>query len=512
MLGRSHCAVFCVRPFASVKVINETLIECVDSDTKEQNSFLQSQRVAVWLTFNGDTDWALAKPPNFTMIAKYAIEKVSPSAGPNEGGTPVTIVGTSFGTPIGREALQCRFGTRVVAGTLLSQTQVTCTSPVAQDKNAMVDLTLSLNGQDFSLDVQPFQYYTQARITSVDPPGGLVSGSTEVKVRGDFLQNQGKIKCCWDESGCWGESGSASAGELISEPGTGTPLIVCKSTPLKTSHSVRRSKEILVEVALNGVQFTNTTSTSRSAFLYYTQPQIIATKPWGGPSVGGANITVIGDGFFDAWYLRGFYTCKFTTEAGAAYKARAVFVNTTEMECSKPSNLLETSFIDIAMNANDFTDTKQFRYSFYTQLVFESMFPLAGAVRGGTVINVKSRSPDFGSLNKFKMSFKESQLQDMLCRFSDRDSRSEVVPAHISDDGDYITCQAAPAWSVPNVVTVSVAVNGVDFFSAVAVREAEFYMTWQPDVKQVCVQCLRELWQSYSRARPNRTALLVQFV
>jgi hypothetical protein len=136
------------------------------------------------------------------------------------------------------------------------------------------------------------------------------------------------------------------------------------------------------------------------------------------------------------------------------------------------------------------------------------MFPLAGAVRGGTVINVKSRSPDFGSLNKFKMSFKESQLQDMLCRFSDRDSRSEVVPAHISDDGNYITCQAAPAWSVPNVVTVSVAVNGVDFFSAVAVREAEFFMTWQPDVKQVCVQCLHELKQSYSRARLNRTALL----
>jgi hypothetical protein len=290
---------------------------------------------------------------------------------------------------------------------------------------------------------------------------------------------------------------------------SGTPYILCKSQPWLGASISFRTTEIFVEVALNGAQYTNTSATVKSKFLYYTQPTISATRPWGGPSVGGANVQVLGDGFFDKPYLVAFYTCRYTTIAGVAYTAAAVYKNTTEMSCSKPSNLLETSFIDIAMNGLDFTaytttacaESEQscgnFSYSFYTQLVIDSIFPLAGATSGGSVINVKahpnttstSTGTQGSNLKTFQGLFKKSLLDDMRCQFSDRDTSNQVV-ARFNPDGERITCDAMPSWPIPSVVSVSVAMNGVDYVDSISTQadvaqQPKIALTFKPDVRRV---------------------------
>ena len=128
------------------------------------------------VTFNNQDYTA---PMLLTVIPKMFIYRLEPSAGPNEGGTVVTVIGANFAAPLGAKNLLCKFGTNelsVVAGRLLSSTSILCVVPRNSDTtggNKRVYVQLSSNGLDYFPDWTIFLYYVQVRARrppiSVDP-------------------------------------------------------------------------------------------------------------------------------------------------------------------------------------------------------------------------------------------------------------------------------------------------------------------------------------------------------
>jgi hypothetical protein len=354
-------------------------------------------------TFNNQDFTA---PMELIVISKMSIVGLEPSAGPNEGGTVVTVIGTNFAAPLGASNLLCRFGTSnasTVVARLVSSTSIACVSPrnVEKGANKRVYIQLSSNGQDYFPDARLFLYYVQASVplsaraqlvtqlrayayfnlnrisaqaelVEIQPPGGIVQGGTNVTIRGNYIDNYGIVQCKF-----------ASTLSVVIVNGTKVDsiegsYIMCTSPALPKPPGATENVDMRfhVEVTLNGQQYSNTTgAAARNSFLYYSQVAIERLQPWGGPVKGlysADAFTVFGRGFFNSTILAAYFRCRFTPKSGNGkiVISSASFVSTQKMLCSKPDNLAVESEVELAMNGQQFTgaDGTLLSFEFYSQL------------------------------------------------------------------------------------------------------------------------------------------------
>ncbi len=129
----------------------------------------------------------------------YAIIDMYPSMGPVTGGTEVTIVGIDF---INTTNIVVRFGnprTYIdVQGVYVSQSKITCISPVSKFQGPEVEVRVSLEGDSFTTTFQKFTYFpvTNYRHCVMYGPG-LLSGcciheevSFIIQAKDDIGQNR----------------------------------------------------------------------------------------------------------------------------------------------------------------------------------------------------------------------------------------------------------------------------------------------------------------------------------
>lgn len=108
----------------------------------------------------------------------YAITDMYPTIGPITGGTEVTIVGIDF---INTTNIIVRFGNHRnyvdVPGTFLSQSKISCVSPVSKFPPGDVDVRISLEGDSFTTTFQKFAYFPVTNHSTCVMYGpGLLSG------------------------------------------------------------------------------------------------------------------------------------------------------------------------------------------------------------------------------------------------------------------------------------------------------------------------------------------------
>ena len=119
---------------------------------------------------------------SFYVHARLFVSAVLPSSGPVSGGTRLAVVGLSF-----RESatLRCRLGSRGMSSVarLLSSSQLECASPASSSAGAR-RISLSANGQQFSLGAAMFSYRPSAAVSCVWPVRGASEGGTPVTVLG----------------------------------------------------------------------------------------------------------------------------------------------------------------------------------------------------------------------------------------------------------------------------------------------------------------------------------------
>ena len=124
------------------------------------------------------------------------LSAVTPPAGPTGGGTRVVVSGSGFEerggiddapAPYGRRLL-CSFGGAggaIVNATLVSSTALRCDTPPALAGAALSELSISLNGFDFTRangSGVRFRYFNSPEILAISPIGGPVRGRTTVTI------------------------------------------------------------------------------------------------------------------------------------------------------------------------------------------------------------------------------------------------------------------------------------------------------------------------------------------
>ena len=204
----------------------------------------------------------------YTYADTPVISGVSPSSGPNGGGTSVTISGSSL---TGVTAVS--FGT-VAATSFTVEGDTTVVATVPAHADGVVDVTVT-NPAGTSANVAADQYtYTAAApaVTSVAPATGPPGGGTTVTITGTGFSDATGVSF-----------GSAAATNFSVESAT-------------TMSALAPAGSGAVDVTVTTPDGTSAASAA-DQFSYSSPPTATVMSPGYGPTTGGTRVTVSGTGF-----------------------------------------------------------------------------------------------------------------------------------------------------------------------------------------------------------------------
>jgi hypothetical protein len=200
-----------------------------------------------------------------TLPNPPAVGLMNPSAGPESGGTEVTISGTNL-----NGATSVRFGSAdATSFTVGSDSSINALSPPG---TGTVDVTVTTAGgtsPDSSSD--RFSYAGSPTVTGVMPGKGPVGGGTTVTISGTNLTGATAVE--------FGSTGAAS-------------YTVKSATSIGAVSAAEPAGVVQVSVATPG----GTSAASSTARFRFT-PTITGLSPNAGSTAGGTSVTVTGTGF-----------------------------------------------------------------------------------------------------------------------------------------------------------------------------------------------------------------------
>jgi alpha-tubulin suppressor-like RCC1 family protein len=191
---------------------------------------------------------------------------VSPSSGPQQGATSVSITGVNLG-----EATSVHFGPNTASSfTVNSATSITATSPSG---TGTVDITVSTpSGTNATTAADRFTYIPPPAVTKVKPNKGPAAGGTSSTITGSNFTGATAVSF-----------GSVAASSFT----VNSPTSITAVAPAGTA---------------GAADITVTTASGTSAIVAhdvfkYEAPTIAGVSPGAGPVAGGTSVTVSGSGF-----------------------------------------------------------------------------------------------------------------------------------------------------------------------------------------------------------------------
>jgi hypothetical protein len=133
--------------------------------------------VMVALSFDGGASFSVSSHLRFVYYDVPQITRISPVAGPLQGGIRIVVEGTNF--PHHDGAISCKFTPgSTTYGISVSQNVLVCVSPELTEAND-VDIEISFNGKDYIQSLNQFTYFEPIQILLVNPTStpSLVSGN-----------------------------------------------------------------------------------------------------------------------------------------------------------------------------------------------------------------------------------------------------------------------------------------------------------------------------------------------
>ena len=351
--------------------------------------------------------------------ARESIASLTPTRGPERGGTSVTLLGASFlDLP---DTAACKFGAAVApVFRYLNASAVVCLS-AACDTPALcglgVDVYVSSNGQDWSAadDKIRFVYTSLPTVQTLKPSTGSMAGLTKVSVAGtNFGSSVG---------GC--VFGSASV-----------PATIMSTTWLQCL-SPQGAEGVVTFEVLEGDDDT----TSSGLLFQYTVPVAVTdVRPSHGPASGGTSFSVIGSNFYAS-------TDGLQCALGGDV-VKGLLVSSSVVRCVAPPG--ERGAVALQLSNNGGTDYygAGLRFLYTPPLALEALSVSHGPESGGNTLEV------------YGIGFHRDAA--LACRFASALARVDVSAQFRS--ASHVSC-AAPAHS-PGAVQLSVTSNGVDFSAA----------------------------------------------
>ena len=479
---------------------------------------VQSTACQVYVTLNGVDYTSSFGTFWYYNLTAVSIAKVRPSGGPVAGGTLVNLTGVGFvNLGGGVQGPKCRFGELVVPATVISHNLARCRSPPTLAK--FVPLWLTLDGYTDERSLVggiPYRFAAPATLSEVHPLGGPSAGGALLTLSGHGFVDDGETtsECTiGDASLCAAHTrgigiflydqprtgflcvfGQHGAADPVAVHGTIQPgdseQLLCRTPdddalsrvatgsigPWCAQHgNATRCSDpayaasalaaVEIRVALNG----NVSDVSSTALVYMIlephEPRLNYVEPWGGPPDGGTLVTIVGENLLSLTE-RATPMCRFgNLEVQAAVggqggnpallsaplhnrvalhdgrSPRSIAQQAARLvTCESPPGYNFGSRwirVSVTLDGEHFSrDTLAFRY---TSFNLASVYPMGGFLTGATRVLVRGHGfADFGGLR---------------CVFGDAS-----VPATLVDRRS-IRCNA-PAASTPEIVTLSVSLNG----------------------------------------------------
>ena len=335
-----------------------------------------------------------------------------PLAGPESGGTLLTIVGAGF-TEAG--PFICEFGSlsHVVPASRMDSATLSCLSPPHMP--GAVPLRLSMNGQQFVATDFMFEYLMESTVRSIVPSFGPWHGGTLIEVKGEGFVNSSALSCFL----------ARRRVPAIFVDGGHVQCI----TPTSTIHESGP-----LEVSSNGVDFTN----NGVHFTFVAPIKVRHVWPVIGPIAGGTSVVVRGSGFSGGESIRCIFNGKTTL---------ATVRSDEELYCFTPPDNVEGSvLLELTNNMVDKTTSPR-NFTYVRPIELRSVRPSRSGEEGGATAIVTG--------SNFIAS------PSLACRFG----AQEAFPA-LWLSSTHISCQIPPSPGVPQEVSLTVSNNGQDFAMA----------------------------------------------
>ena len=389
--------------------INNSAVECISPSHPPGDS--------IQLKVTNDGSHFVDGAVHFKFLSRLTLQSISPSKGPIEGGTLVTLRGSNFGSSFPQ---RCRFGRLSSRAIYINNTAISCITPRSDVHASAVNVSVTRNGGEYEDDVLQFEFYVQPTITSMLPREGLATATTEVTIIGQGfhpLTTTCRV------------SGSTN---VLQTKWLSTTTMKCYVL-IKTGGNVN-SIAAPLEISNNGQNWV----TSFDTFRTYESPQVDALEPSVGSEVGGTEVLVSGYGFLNRVDLR----CLFGESANEAI-VHAEWISQTLVQCVSPTTVPGAVSVQVSNNGVDFSGRASM-FTYHEKVAVHSMTPKQGSQQGGTQITLAITSA--------------LSTGAMMCQFG---SIYSVKAVYNAVNGS-VSC-VSPAVPHPIALNLSLSINGVDF-------------------------------------------------
>ncbi|CAN0074374.1 unnamed protein product, partial [Ectocarpus sp. 13 AM-2016] len=341
-----------------------------------------------------------------------------PLAGPESGGTVVTVTGMGF---VDVHAIMCEFGSlgTLVPGRWMDSTTVTCVSPPHMPGAAI--LRLSVNGQQFIETGLAFQYLIESTVRAIAPSSGPQQGGTVVEVDGTGFVNSTGLSC-------------RLAGRRLPATFVDSGRVRCITPTSATSLAMP------LEVSNNGIDFTNSSTVH---FTFVPALDIRHLWPMSGPIGGGTSVSVYGAGFASG---KSKVLCIFRGDR--AHMTLATVHSDDELSCPTPplgdsSPTGATVRVELTNNNGVDRVASPINFSYVPPIHLFSVSPSHSGEEGGVTAVVTGEN------------FLPST--SLSCRFGGQDA---TPAAFISSK--QVSCLVPESQAGPRQVSLTVSNNGQD--------------------------------------------------
>ena len=386
------------------KWLNASAVRC---NTVKSALGTVNVRVAVKdIPFNNNE--ALSLQTHYTFVPRPTAYQIRPTLGSTRGGTQIYVMGSNF---FASPTLTCSFGDLTTSPALvMNRSCVTCFTPSSSSSSSEVQVSLLVDGTNYTNEELSFRYVVDATIHHLEPTSGPSGGGTAVSVVGEnFRMGSMETLCRFGDV--------VVNADVIDET-----TVLCASSP---AVSFKGTVDF-------DVQFDGSLKTSNSKFLYYQSPRIAWVEPSKGSEHGGTVVTIRGTGFRQTEDLR----CKFDSAV-----VMSEWIDSTTVQCETPSHAIGDVELSVSNNAMNFDASIVFKYE--TLMEPLSIYPSRGSSTGGTIVTLTGSNFRFSS--------------ELKCRFD-----SKVVPAKFTTFSNEISCVTPNSDSL-KIAQVSISSNNHDF-------------------------------------------------
>jgi IPT/TIG domain-containing protein/HYDIN/CFA65/VesB family protein len=275
------------------------------------------------------------------------VSSISPTSGPETGGTTVTITGSGFTGATG-----VSFGS--TAATIVSVDSDTQIMAISPGGRGIVDVTVTTPGGTSAPNAfDRFSYFPRPEVTGVSPNCVLLVSGITVTITGSGF------------TGATGVLFGSTAGKIVSVD-SDTQITVIIPTGSGT---------VDVTVTTPG----GTSPISPDDEFVYPLPPVVKgiNRPASGPEAGGTNVTINGINF----------TCASSVSFGSTAATKFTVDSDNQITAVSPAG---SGTVDVTVtNPGDTSATNAFdRFTYIPRPIVKFIMPKNGPVAGGTKVNI----------------------------------------------------------------------------------------------------------------------------